>query len=78
MLKIGIGDWFLARSDAFRLLLGKFRDHKITTRNSFVRVKQKHRLYDKKINEHDFRIKKMEMLLSNTEVPITIIKKKKK
>ena len=35
MIKIPIGDWFLARSEAFKLLMMKFRDHKINTKEAF-------------------------------------------
>lgn len=77
MLKIAIGDWFLARSEGFKLIVGKLRDHKINTKKSFSNVKRRHNIYERKFEEQDKRIKDIEKLLQEVyEVPL--VKKKKK
>ena len=78
MIKIGFGDWIIARSDAFKILVEKFKDHKKVTRNSFSRVKSKHYVYDRKINELQARVKEMESILEILNEPKIKIKKKKK
>lgn len=78
MIFIPIGDWFLARSEAFKILMMKFRDHKIQTQNAFSKVKTKHNQYDHALKEHKERIEEMEkILLSLKEVTPFKIKKKK-
>ena len=78
MISIPIGDWFLARSEAFKILMMKFRDHKIHTKTAFSRVKSKHNQYDQTLKEHQDRIEEMEKILSSLkEVTPFKIKKKK-
>lgn len=60
------------------MLVKKFREHKIVTQNSFSRVKSKHYVYDRKINELQARIKELESLLEILETPKIYTKKKKK
>jgi len=75
---IPIGDWFLARSEAFKILMMKFRDHKIYTKTAFSKVKSKHNQYDQALKEHKERIEEMEKILSSLkEVTPFKIKKKK-
>ncbi len=83
MLKIAIGDWFLARSESFKEMLANIRDHKLNTKNSFGRVRDKHRDYESKMREHDARIRELEGLIDQMnmieeEVPIKVKKAKKK
>ena len=63
MLKIAIGDWFISRSDSFKSMMMKFRDHQINTKVSFNRVKVKHRDYESKIRELDARVRELEGVL---------------
>ena len=78
MISIPIGDWFLARSEAFKIMMMKFRDHKIQTKQAFSKVKSKHNQYDQTIKEHKERIEEMEKILSSLkEVTPFRIKKKK-
>lgn len=56
---MALGDWFLARSEAFKLLMIKFRDHKHDTIDAFSKVKRKHREYDIKLNEQEAKIKEL-------------------
>ena len=60
MVKIGISDWVISKSDLFKELLSNFRDHKINTKGSFSRVKVKHRDYESKMREHEARIRELE------------------
>ena len=78
MINIPIGDWFLARSEAFKILMIKFRDHKIQTKQAFSKVKSKHTQYDQAIKEHRDRIEELEQILSSLKevTPIKIKKKK--
>lgn len=83
MLKIAISDWLLSRSESFKEILSNLRDHKLNTKNSFSRVREKHRDYESKIREHDARIREMEGLIEQMnmieeEIPIKIKKAKKK
>ena len=80
MIKIGVGDWIVARSDTFKFLMTKLRDHQITTKSSFNKVKQKHRTVDAKIDSQEKRIKKLERTLKALhEVPaIRVFKRKKR
>ena len=77
-MNIPIGDWFLARSEAFKVLMIKFRDHKIQTKQAFSKVKSKHTQYDLVLREHKDRIEEMEQILSSLKevTPIKIKKKK--
>ncbi|MBI4154530.1 hypothetical protein HY498_00385 [Candidatus Woesearchaeota archaeon] len=50
---MAIGDWFLARSEAFRYLLSKFSEHKSETMKSFNKVKNENKIIIKKIKDHD-------------------------
>ncbi len=78
MIFIPIGDWFLARSEAFKVLMMKFRDHKIHTKTAFSKVKSKHNNYDQTLREHKERIEELEkIMLSLKEVTPFRIKKKK-
>ena len=78
MIDIPIGDWFLARSEAFKVLMMKFRDHKITTKESFSKVRLKHNSYDQTLNDHKERIEELEKILTTLkEVPYIKIKKKR-
>jgi hypothetical protein len=75
---IAIGDWILARSEAFKIFMDKFLDHKINTQKSFSRVKLKHNYYDKKIEEHHKRITELENNLSKlTQLPEIRVKRRK-
>ncbi len=60
---MAIGDWFLARSDAFRYILSKFSEHKSETIGSFNRVKNENKEIIKKVKEHDEAIKTFEKAL---------------
>lgn len=60
---MAIGDWFLARSDAFRYLLSKFSEHKSETIRSFNRVKNENKEIVRKVKEHDDAIKRFEKVL---------------
>lgn len=79
MINIAIGDWFLSRSDGFKIIISKLRDHKITTKRSFSTVKRKHNHIDRRFEEHERKIKQMEKIISSLyeEAP-KLIKKKKK
>ncbi len=83
MLNIAIGDWFLSRSESFKEILSNLRDHKINTKNSFSRVRDKHRDYESKLREQDARIRELEgtissLMMLEEEVPIKVKKAKKK
>ena len=83
MVKIVIADWLLARSDTFKEILSNLRDHKINTKNSFSRVKEKHRNYEAKVREQDARIRELEGIVDSLnmiqeEIPVKKTKKKKK
>ena len=60
---MAIGDWFLARSDAFRYLLSKFSEHKSETMKSFSKVKNENKEIIRKVKEHDDAIKDFEKAL---------------
>lgn len=79
MFKIAIGDWLLARSEAFNLLLAKFRNHKLNTKKSFYKVKQKHNLQDQQLTNLHKRLGSVERILKNMqeEASPRIIKKNK-
>jgi len=83
VVKIVIADWLLARSDTFKEILSNLRDHKINTKNSFSRVKDKHRDYEAKVREQDARIRELEGIVDSLnmiqeEIPVKKTKKKKK
>ncbi len=83
MIKIVIADWLLGRSDTFKEILSNLRDHKINTKNSFSRVKDKHRDYESKVREQDARIRELEGIVDSLniieeEIPIKKSRKKKK
>jgi len=77
---VAIGDWFLARSEAFRLLMSKFRDHKQETVEAFSKVKAKHKSFESKLEEYEERIKELERVIEtlNETQQITIARKKGK
>ena len=77
MLKIAIGDWLISRSDSFRLLMFKVRDHMIATKNSFSKIKGKHRDYEEKLEEYEARIRELESIIKGTSSVQIKIKKKK-
>lgn len=77
MIKIGIGDWFLARSEGFRLLLIRLRDHKINVQRSFSRIKSKHKEIDERIDELESKIRRLEKILKEMEYEPQIIRKKR-
>ncbi len=56
---MAIGDWFLARSEAFRLLMMKFRDHKHDTMDAFSKVKRKHKDYEARLSEQEAKTKEL-------------------
>ena len=77
MIQITIGDWFIARSEAFKILVDKFKEHKKTTENSFFRVRNRHYIYDRKINELQARVKELELTLEVlNELKIKVKKKR--
>ncbi len=76
MINISFVDWFLTRSDGFKLMAGKLRDHKMNTQRSFSKVKRAHFEFVKKFDEHDKRIRQIEKMISDIYEP-TMIKKKK-
>ena len=79
MIKIGVGDWIVARSDNFKFLMSRLRDHQITTKSSFSKVKQKHKTIDAKIASQETRIKRLERVLKSLrEVPAIRITRRKK
>ena len=53
-------DWFLARSEAFKVLMMKFRDHKQDTIEAFSKVKKKHKEVDYRLMQHDAKIQQLE------------------
>ena len=79
MTKIGIGDWVLARSDGFRFLMNKFRDHKIKTENSFGKIKNVHRRYEVSMVEMRKRVDVLELAMNDMQesAKIRFIKKRK-
>ena len=78
MLNIAIGDWFLVRSEAFNLLLRKFRTHKTNTKRSFYKVKQTHNQHNQQVNTLHKRLRNVENILKNMqEYKPKIIKKNK-
>ena len=76
MIKIGIGDWFLARSEGFRLLLIRLRDHKINVQRSFSRIKTKTKEIDDRVDEVERKIIRLEKMIREVEYTPKIIKKR--
>ena len=76
MIKIGIGDWFLARSEGFRLLLIRLRDHKINVQRSFSRIKTKTKEIDDRVDEVERKIIRLEKMIREVENTPKIIKKR--
>ena len=76
MIKIGIGDWFLARSEGFRLLLIRLRDHKINVQRSFSRIKTKTKEIDNRVDELERKIIRLEKMIREVEYTPKIIKKR--
>ena len=60
---MAFADWLLSRSEAFRLLMMKFRDHKQDTVEAFSKVKRKHLDYERKFEEHADKLKQIEEVL---------------
>ena len=56
-------DWILARSEAFKLLMMKFRDHKQDTVEAFSKVKRKHLEYERKFEEHADKLAQIEEIM---------------
>lgn len=78
MFNIAVADWFLSRSEAFKLLLTKFRNHKLNTRRSFYKVKQTHTGHDQKFTNLHRRLRTVENILKTMqEEKPKIIKKNK-
>ena len=67
-------DWFLKRSDEFKLLITRFKHHKFKTMESFSRVREDNRRLAKKIVEHEFQIRELRDRLNELgeEQPTTI------
>ena len=80
MIKIALGDWVLSRSEAFKILLSKFRDHKIATKEAFDKVKKRHNKYEDHIEDHEIRLRELETILAvlHENDPIKIKKKIRK
>ncbi len=79
MIKIAVGDGFLARSEAFKLLLDKFRDHKLNTKDAFAKVRKKHDKYDDRLGDLEIRVNELQTILNalSENDPIKIKKKVK-
>jgi len=80
---MAFADWLLSRSEAFKLLMMKFRDHKQDTVQAFSKVKSKHNNFDKRFDEHSTRLDQMEDVIKlmhekiSVETRPTIIIKKR-
>ena len=75
---MGVGDWFLARSVAFKLLIDKFKEHKTATKSSFSKVKARHNAYEYILEGHEARLREVEKILNAVNNnDINIIKKKR-
>ena len=61
---MAFADWLLSRSEAFRLLMMKVRDHKQDTIDAFSKVKKKHVEHERRLDEHADRIRQMEEVMS--------------
>lgn len=72
-------DWFLARSQTLRILLSSIRDHKISTQQSFSKVKEHHKKLAKQIVNHEIKIRELEERMQDLmpETETIIIKKRK-
>ncbi len=60
---MAFADWLLSRSEAFRLLMMKFRDHKQDTVEAFSKVKKRHLDYDRRLEEHGDKLRQIEEVL---------------
>ncbi len=78
MLEISFADWLISRSNHFKDLVVRFRDHQINTKESFNRVKVKHRDYEAKIREIDARVKEVEGILESINVLENKVKRRKR
>ena len=59
--------------------MGKFRDHKIQTKQAFHKVKRRHGDYDRRFDEMEDRLKEVEYIMSQmNELPQIRIKKRKR
>ena len=68
---MSLADWFLSRSEAFRLLMMKFRDHKQDTVEAFSRVKKKHLDYDRRLDSHAGQLKQLQEILNLLHEKVT-------
>jgi hypothetical protein len=76
---MGLADWLLSKSAAFKILLLKFKEHKSTTQESFMKVRRDNALIVKKLREHDERLDAFERNIKEMHVePIKVYEKKKK
>lgn len=79
MFIIAIGDWFLARSEAFKILMRKIRDHNIAIKKSFSKVKDEHKRLAERIDNNEKDIEKLKKIIQNLqEEPPQILKIKRK
>jgi len=60
--------------------MGKFRDHKIHTKDGFAKVKRRHNDFEKRFDEVENRVKEVEYVLAqlNDLPPININRTKKR
>ncbi len=74
-------DWFLSRSNAFKIFLNKFKIHKVNTSNSFRKVKRDNKLIVEKLRDHEDKIMELEGILHQLYIenkePIKVYKKSK-
>ncbi len=76
---MSVGDWFLARSQAFKIFIDKFKEHKTITKRSFTKVKNRHCAYEYILEGHEARLREMESIINVLEKsPVKVIKKKKR
>jgi predicted GIY-YIG superfamily endonuclease len=82
---LALGDWLLARSDAFRYLLSKFSEHKSETISSFKKVKHENRILIERVKDHEEAIQRFEKVLKElkakgvlVEEPVSRIIKRRK
>ena len=59
--------------------MGKFRDHKIQTQQSFIKVKRRHTDYDRRFDDVEVRVKELENTLAQlNDMPQININRKKR
>lgn len=63
-------DWFLARSDAFKTMMMKFRDHKHDTIEGFSKVKQEQKQMQFRLLQQETRINQLVKILEQMKKPI--------